>query len=195
MNDTLQMMDPEIPVAQASSSPGRQPVRTPIRPENPGRYRYHSPEKSPTRSPIRATSEHLRTLGHNLDDKKAYEFSKVIEYTKWDHKRPDNTPEEFFDNLIHKIETYLKRGTIYTVKIDPLIQILKSVIGQTEKHKVFVRNASEVRTLPELKEAFCKTVAIPKSLRKAQYSRIQQKPKHLSWPDFATRQNGGLKYD
>ena len=174
-----------VPNTEDWRTPGR--LRNPQKQSTENKKQMKTFNKSLDRSPGR--EQHLRSLGHNIsrtEGKRAYEFQKVIEYTMYDHKHPDATPEEFFENLIQEIETNLKRGDIFDVRIDGLIHIMKSVISQKEKRRVLVRNAQDVRSLPELKEAFCKTVAIPKSLRKAQFARIQQKPKHISWPDFAT---------
>ena len=97
--------------------------------------------------------EHIRSLqGRKSSDRKPYEFGKVIEYTMFDPKCPESTPDEFFSNLIHEIEANLKRGNIYTVAIDTIIRIIKSVITQKEKRSIFEQNAKDIRSLPELKK-------------------------------------------
>ena len=118
-------------------TPGR--LRDPQKQSTESRKQVKAFDKSLDRSTGR--EQHLRTLGHNtnrIENKRAYEFQKVIEYTMYDHKHPDATPEEFFENLLQEIETNLKRGDIFDVRIDGLIHIMKSVILYESYSLVFV---------------------------------------------------------
>ena len=188
LNDLLQYDDEEIVFGSAHRPRAQRltrPAELASRPQLQSTARRHKPNH------LQRTlqeAEHIRSLnGGRSSDRKPYEFGKVIDYTMFDPKCPESTPDEFFSNLIHEIEANLKRGNIYTVEIDTIIRIIKSVITQKEKRSIFEQNAKDIRSLPELREAFTKTVTIPKSLRIAQFSKIQQKPKHVSWPDFATK--------
>ena len=188
INDLLQYDDEEVILGSAyrpRSQRLTKPAEIPNRPQLQSTTRRHKPNHL---QKALQDHEHIRSLyGGRSSDRKPYEFGKVIDYTMFDPKCPESTPDEFFSNLIHEIEANLKRGNIYTVAIDTIIRIIKSVITQKEKRSIFEQNAKDIRSLPELREAFTKTVTIPKSLRKAQFSKIQQKPKHVSWPDFATK--------
>ena len=150
------------------------------------------------------TEERVRTVGENQvrrcspspsrrmasQEKPRWEFgAKQVNYTEYDHRDQDQSPTDFFNNLLMEINTNLKRGTVWDMELERVFQLLKSTVKHKEKKKALEREVTKKspRNMNELKACFADSMTISNQLRKTRFGKIQSKPSNETWSDFAQR--------
>ena len=156
------------------------------------------------RSRAPGTEERVRTVGEDRirrcspspsrrlasQEKPRWEFgAKQVNYTEYDHRDQDQSPADFFNNLLMEINTNLKRGTVWDLELERVFQLLKSTVKHKEKKKALEREVTKKspRNMNELKTCFADSMTISNQLRKTRFGKITAKPSHETWSDFAQR--------